>query len=213
MPSHTDEIQAGADRPLRVDSPVRFAVIGPGKPYPTVILATDTGISDLVGYYSLRELGMQSLLSLETRYEPDLIGRLFSFGERSEKNVQAPIGSVDVWIADSDNGREQLYSLVIQSQAVRRGELIAPPEVTSGLENQLKSVAKAHRTSDAEAIRYAAQILTTILGLVEMRAVRQLERGQRFARIISYPLMLAVTVMMLSLLIPLLFEMIKKPIP
>lgn len=205
MSSETD----AGHLPVQVDSSVRFAVIGPGKPYPTVLITTEQGTSELVGYYSLRELGMQKLLDIESRPDATMFDYLFASHKRADSNLQAPIASIDVWTGD--NNREQLYSLVIQSNAIRQGKLYAPVEVTSGLEIQLRSIAKAHKVSDLEAIRYAAQILSTILGLVDGRATRILARRQDFYRAFFSPFLFAAAISGIGIImIPLLFQIMKS---
>jgi hypothetical protein len=193
MPSNLDE------KSVRVDSPVRFAVIGPGKPYPAVIIATDQGVSDLVGYYSLRELGMQKLLEQEGSSEGHFFPELFRFAKSSDRESQAPIGSIDIWTNQSSDlaasDREKLFSLVVQSNAVQDGQLIVPQEVQKGLENQLRSIANAYKTEDIDAVRYAGQILTTILGLIEKQTTLRFERRVNFARALFVPIALITALM------------------
>src|SRR5438270_13022874 len=65
---------------LTIDSAERFAVIGPGNPYPELLASSNHSFSDLVGYYSLREAGLGSLVSdryHRTRTDPfSIVGRL-----------------------------------------------------------------------------------------------------------------------------------------
>jgi hypothetical protein len=189
MQSNPDEY------PIRIDSAVRFAAIGPGKPYPTIIVASDQGISDLIGYHALRELGMEKIIHLEGSYERDFIAKLFRIRKNANRESQAPIGSISVWVkhvdVDSDE-RDQPYSLVLQSNAVSGGELVVPSEIKTALETQLRSMAKAYRERDTKALRYAGQIMSTILSLIEKHAGYQAEQRAYFWRILLAPIALVI---------------------
>src|SRR5438128_824127 len=96
---------------LKIDSSVRFVLVAPGSPYPRVILEAGDQTSDLVGYYSLREIGLEKLYDRDQPREP-LDFLTFFWGRRQRSRIYS---SFDVWHkADAySSERDQLYSLIV----------------------------------------------------------------------------------------------------
>jgi hypothetical protein len=54
--------------PLIISAPIRFALISPGETFPELIAASSDGVSDLVGRFSAKELGIQSIVDEREDY-------------------------------------------------------------------------------------------------------------------------------------------------
>ena len=53
-------------QPVLVEAPARFAIIAPDIPAPKVIIASGEQVSDLVGYYSIKEAGLEGVITKST---------------------------------------------------------------------------------------------------------------------------------------------------
>ena len=164
---------------VTVESPLRFALIGPGEPYPLVLLASGDTYTDLVGYYSLRELGLEQLLNSEVAGQSESTAPFpFSTGVRK---ALPSLDSFDLWLDAAPNesdSRQKLFSLVYDAAGVGKAIKRSPGRVIEGINSQIASLVTAWRDDDKDAIVYRAQILSTILSLLAKQAAAAGDRNR-----------------------------------
>ena len=69
-----------------VPAPIRYAIVGPGAAFPEVALSSSDSVSDLVGVYSLRDLGLSTILSPQSSKRTSFFDLLVAPRKRTEKN-------------------------------------------------------------------------------------------------------------------------------
>jgi len=161
---------------LIVDSSERFAVIGPGNPYPELLASSKHSFSDLVGYYSLREAGLGSLLSDRYSRPSDpftILAKSLWPRLALPREKRSGIFSIDFWYegeaARSDDNRKALYSLVFDVPIEALPRRYGGQDVSGALEGRLRDIVVAYRNGDALRAKYNAELIATILSLTKAR--------------------------------------------
>lgn len=151
--------------PIKIASPVRLAVVAPGKPWPIALISSDDEVSDLLGFYSIRESG----LGLSEYDRPkgnilDLILKNYGLGSVSRPRF----GVTDLWEGNDeglpDNQKRRLFSIVFDLKD-------APAAVSPRFFNDnddlratLNKIASSYRHGDSEELLYQSHILSAYLG-------------------------------------------------
>jgi len=149
--------------PIKINSPIRLAVVAPGKPWPEILIASDEEVSDLQGYYSIRESGLDIA---EDRLRFDPIRRLLEIYGLA-KVVRPRFGVTDFWEEDDNDGspvaKRRLFSIVFDLKD-------APQSIDQRFFNYnidfkrtLNRIASAYRRGDSEDIRYQSHILSAYI--------------------------------------------------
>jgi hypothetical protein len=168
--------------PVVTKSPSRFAVIGPGLPEPKLLIASGEDISDLIGYYSIREAGLESVFPSEPASGSPVLLDVFG-GKRIR--ARSPYIAFDLWSDDDDGrGRSQLYSLVIDARDMPAftGQIVG--EFEQKLLEQLSRVVKAANAGSVDEVRYVGQMLSTFINLVVERLGFEQKRRERRANVV-----------------------------
>lgn len=148
---------------VKVDSPVRFAIIGPGLPTPKVILFSGEQVSDLIGYYSIKEAGLHDVVFSSAPRSTSLFRAIFN---RSEFE---PYLNFDYWVPSEDGDREQLYSMIISLPRNSRLASRLLSEFSFEMQAQVGRAVKAFHEKRHEEVVYVGQMLATFVALFASR--------------------------------------------
>lgn len=165
------------DLPVKVNSPTRFAVVGPGLPAPIVILASGEDVADLIGYYSVREAGLGKIME---QRRPDPFGpfALLLGSESGSVRFQA----IDLLAAGKDSSREEMYSLIFDHGQAPRSVSYILKEYEEALTSLLARIITAYHSGNHAEIVYLGQIISTFMSMAADRNKDLLVRRERFAR-------------------------------
>lgn len=163
-------------RTVLVKSPIRFSLLAPGVPSPKVLITSGEDISDLIGYYSIREAGLEGVLPNETDH-PALSPLNLLIERPSRKGP--PYIAVDYWAASNESERDELYSLIIDSSDLPlvSKEVIGKFELE--IRAQLERAITAIRINDQDELRYVANIFSTFIVMLVQRMQYENDRVER----------------------------------
>jgi hypothetical protein len=166
-----------AQFPVIVRCPTRFAVVVPGNPYPIEVISSGESIGDLVGFYSLRQAGLESIISRPRRLRIPFIDFLTKLSEGDSGSVPSTtITSVDTWMG-GEMERDSLISLIFDIGDDELAErTIARFE--KEVKHQLRVVGEAYERGATNEIKYIGQMLASILTQLN-RQIVVLDRRRR----------------------------------
>lgn len=163
-------------RTVLVKSPIRFALLAPGLPSPKVLITSGEDISDLVGYYSIREAGLEGVLPDETDIQVFTPFNLFI--ERPSRKGP-PYIAVDCWTAAHTGEREELYSLVIDSSDLPLVSKDIIGRFEAEISTQLQRAINAIKKNDQNELRYVANIFSTFIVMLVQRMQYENDRIEK----------------------------------
>ncbi|HEX8666413.1 MAG TPA: hypothetical protein VF744_20535 [Beijerinckiaceae bacterium] len=172
------------NKPVVVNAPVRFVIVGPGSPTPSVLLSSGEENSDLIGYYSLREAGLAEIYDNEQLASPSFILDLPFLGGR-ERTTRKGYYCVDVWEQDVQGPREKLYSLIYDAQYKFPSVERIVDTYGAKLSEQVRRAIKAAAENNREELIYVGQILSAFLSIIDERIQRRIERRRSLATMLS----------------------------
>lgn len=168
--------------PVIVDAPARFAVLAPGAPTPKVIVASGDQISDLVGFYSLREAGLENVV----RPRRDLSASINPFFSAFSSDVIDNYLTFDIWMRDNEeDSRERLYSLIIHNPGFSRSAIRAIGNIHDPLSAQLQRIVNAYVRSDRDELTYVGQMIATFVSYLVDRLNYEGKRLQLRRRLVT----------------------------
>jgi len=184
---------------ISVESELRFALISPGDDYPKVLISGGDAVSELVGYFSIKRLGLEKFA------ESDFIGNrsIVSYFFPPLRNSSAEISSLEVWKMSSKNeSREVGYSLVVGSPVLSKEALSELPELEDGLTKQLHEIIDSFQQKNLEKLEYQANILNSILSGSNRKYLQYQQRmrlNQLFSTLIGVATIFTVFVVIISI--------------
>lgn len=143
--------------PIKVSSPYTFAVVEPGTRFPSLILESGEAASELVGHYSLRQLGIQPL-DRTSRVDPFL--KIMLGTEDTDKSVWI----IDTWIhKDKESERDTNLALVVRGlpHPERLGRF--GREFIPAFQRELVVLSESLRSHDKAGAYYHASLITAML--------------------------------------------------
>jgi hypothetical protein len=176
------EQQETAERTIKIKSPTRFALVGPGLPTPSIIIASSDDVSDLAGYYSIREAGFSDVMDFGPTSRGTILDRLLRVPIDSEK-MGRRYGAVDVWIKGKE--RNELYSLIFDQGQFQYSAASIIDEFADKLRNQITRVVEAYSRNDMAEVQYVGQMLSTFMSLVLDRIAYRRRRQQRREKLLA----------------------------
>lgn len=148
---------------IYLDSPARFAVIGAGSPAPKVIAASSESIADLIGYFSLREAGLDTIIhSANDKYKPGIIDLFVKRGI----SIADRYLIIDAYVTPPGGERLQLYSLIIDRSEISFAKLEPMREFAEKLEPQIARLAVSYETGNGPEAVYVSQMLATLVAFL-----------------------------------------------
>lgn len=147
-------------------SATRFAVVGPGTPSPQVLLASSEKVSDIVGFYSLREAGLDDIVP-QRRPSPLLLSLLGLDNDR----VESGYISIDFWSDQEKDSRSKLYSLIISDETGYLRYVLRDNRIQN-ITNQLSSIVTVNYPSSRDRLIYFGQMISAFLNLANREAKR-----------------------------------------
>ena len=151
--------------PIKIASPVRLAVVAPGKPWPEALISSDDEISDLLGFYSIRESGLGLDQYDKPRNSPiDALMKLYGFGPITRPRF----GVTDFWEGDTSDRetseKRRLFSIVFDLQDAPRSVSHDFFNQNLDLKRTLDRIAASYRNGDCDDLLYQSHILSAYLG-------------------------------------------------
>lgn len=183
--------------PLIVKSPIRFAVVGHHGGASEVILASDESYADLIGYHSLREIGLGGLQQLERRGRSEslilesvsLLQEILLFG-KSRRDLDArEYSSIDFPAREvSDSvGRPRVYSLIVEMEGLESIKDVLPSIEFEKFRNYLSSIVEIALSDEQIKLRQSGETLAAALSIIRnhliRKKIRDSRRGQAFVRL------------------------------
>jgi hypothetical protein len=157
--------------------------VGPGLPTPSIIIASSDDVSDLAGYYSIREAGFGDVMDfgpaprrtifdsfLKVPIDSEIAGRRYS--------------SVDVWIK-GDKDRSELYSLIFDHGRLQYSASEIVHDFADKLRDQITRLVEAYSRKDFDEVQYVGQMLSTFMSLVSDRIEYRRRQRQRRERLLG----------------------------
>lgn len=173
------------------DSKYRFAIIDAGERFPKVLISSIGSSADLVGFYSLRQLG---ILPQDQNQRRDPVSELLGPARdhsRSTWIVDAwarPDASVELSVLRRASGQESKDSrprnLALVVGGIRDPITLGPRgrRIREGLEKHLASLTRAIELADHEAIDFNLGLLTAVLAEVDRLSNYYRERAENFRK-------------------------------
>ena len=144
-------------------TPTRFVVVGPGAPQPKMLIASGEDISDLVGFYSIREAGLDKIVT--DNYAPRTTSILAPFLKQDEPSGP-PYVSVDIWEQAPGVSRKQYYSLIMDARNLPGDSKKIVDRYRGELQDLLVRLVDAVKKNDIPDVEYVAQMLATFITLL-----------------------------------------------
>jgi hypothetical protein len=189
--------------PVLVRSPLRFAVVAPGNPQPVVLLASTEDNSDLVGSYSIREMGLD--FSSSRRRGSSLLFIMTSDPAIVESN------EIDIWAKASGAAwdierRERAIALIVQGPPLSTFTAALRRRAISALENVLNEIEAAYVGNDIERITYLGTVLAASLANLRTEVLSRYRRLRSEFRVLVFTygaaIALMITAALLQFLLP-----------
>ncbi|PHR19099.1 MAG: hypothetical protein COA41_07835 [Sphingopyxis sp.] len=154
------------DGRINLESPARFAVIGAGSPSPKVLAASSDSISDLVGYFSLREAGLDQIVVSSYDYHNRNRSSFLNFFVRDDERTIDRYLAIDAYVQHPSVERLKLYSLIIDRSGIPYSKLAALDEFSQKIEDQIERLAISFESGNEEDAIYVAQMLATLVAFL-----------------------------------------------
>ncbi len=168
--------------------PTSFAIIEPGSPFPKVVLSSGSETSELVGFYSLRQLGLGDLRDTEKRFF-SLTSLLEPRGKGGHRGTFC---SFDVWISDGADGREKEYSLIYFGEFDRLSS-IDKSDFEKAIERQIIEAVDARKTNNNPSLENCRNVISAVLRMMDTKNRRRVARARLAAIFAGFFLMLYIT--------------------
>lgn len=166
--------QQGLD-PITVESPARFAVLGAGTPAPRVLAASSDSVSDLIGYFSLREAGLDMIVEGAYQFEPYRPSNILFSAFTSNDKVK-PVDrylAIDAYVRPPGEERAKLYSLIIDRSGIPHAKLAALDEFSEKVGEQVARLALSFESGNEDEAVYVSQMLATLVAFLLDRIDRE----------------------------------------
>ncbi len=163
-----------------VKSPIRFVVVAPGDPEPSVLIASTDEVADLVGTYSLREMGLD--FSHPRRGPSE-----YSLSSLLTPDEALEIGAtVDVWASaqSSRDDRSRRVALIVQGPPLTSFPAILRERVKSGLTGLLDEIEQAANRADAHRVAYLGSVLAASLANIRSEVMARIRSRRATMRLV-----------------------------
>lgn len=170
------------DEPMEavlVKSPTRFALLAPGLPNPKVLMASGDDVSDLLGYYSIREAGLEGVLPDEGEHYR---ASYFDVFAPRPTRRGPPYLALDLWQRAEGRERDELYSLIIDTRDLPLVSKEILGQFEEKILDQMDRAIVALRRRERDELRYVANIFSTFISMfvqrLEFENLRQANRAK-----------------------------------
>jgi hypothetical protein len=186
--------------PVIVSCPTRFVVVAPGETFPLEILSSSEGKnSDLVGFYSLRQAGLDGVLDSNMKH--DMINSSLFIELIVGANVKSfkKLNSVDLW-TDRFEERSTMISFIYETEqeSIRKNEVF---EYEKQIQDQLMQVWKAYKEENLAGLTYYGQMFSAFLSAInnkqKLRSSKFKARRQFYIYLVIAYSMIAITLIAL----------------
>lgn len=148
--------------PIKIPSPVRFLLLAPAEERPVEFIKSTDDVSDLKGYYSLRDHGYSAILDRSK----DLSVRPANFLELLPVNSPISLNSVDVWVKLEGEHREQLYSLIFDLEEWSFLKKEDREEIEKRIQRNMYDIVKCVSEKRYARAEYIAESLAALFSIV-----------------------------------------------
>lgn len=166
--------------PIYVSGPTRFALVGPGHPLPEVIIASTEQLSDLLGFYSLEEAGLDRLFE---RYKSVPSPVFDIFGTTSDRRAP-PYAALSANIVGK-NSKKEKYSLIIETKGQHESVGWLLDEYNEELSKEIREIVKAYRIGTPEQVVYGANLLNMFIQSVIEKSSYERNRWEKKRRFVQ----------------------------
>lgn len=142
---------------LKISSPYTFAVVESGERFPGIVVESGDSSSELLGHYSLRQIGLYPDGPIRT-------GGFLSEVVFSDDDLSKSTWIVDAWISSAGEGkRDTNLALVVRGLPHPRDIGRAGESFLVAFQRELSVLGDALSSKDEEGLYYHAGLITAML--------------------------------------------------